>query len=166
MDSCSFRAFYERSAPALRSYLRYSCRNRVLADDLLQETFLRLLRRDLPPLGEPELKSYLYKTARSVMVDHFRRYARDHRLEAAVSIEDVAAAPVSDLPLDMRNVFSRLSERDQQLLWLAYVEGFSHREIAGVMDVQEKSVRVLLLRARERMAKILADQGIGREEVL
>jgi DNA-directed RNA polymerase specialized sigma24 family protein len=42
----------------------------------------------------------------------------------------------------------------------------SHREIAGIIEVNEKSVRVLLLRARERMRKVLADQGIGREEVL
>jgi len=44
------------------------------------------------------------------------------------------------------------------------VEGFSHRGIAELIDVNEKSVRVLLLRGRGRAAKVLADQGIGREE--
>ena len=141
------------------------CRDRALADDLMQEAFLRMLRIDLPDLEEPELRSYLYKAARSAMVDHFRSSERDRRFAADVAAE----APVGEtpeLPLDMERALGELRERDRQLLWLAYVEGFSHREIAGLIEVNEKSVRVLLLRARERMAKVLADQGIGREEVL
>jgi DNA-directed RNA polymerase specialized sigma24 family protein len=55
-----------------------------------------------------------------------------------------------------------LKPGDQQLLWPAYVEGFSHGEIAGLIEVHEKSVRVLLLRARA--ANVLADHGIGRKE--
>jgi RNA polymerase sigma-70 factor (ECF subfamily) len=165
MDSGSFRRFYERSAPALRSYLRFSCRDRALADDFVQESFLRMLRLDLPDLEEPELKSYLYKTARSVMVDHFRKVARDRKFASEAAIDDPPVTSDPELPLDLQRALGELKERDQQLLWLAYVEGFSHREIAPLIEINEKSVRVLLLRARERMAKVLADQGIGREEV-
>lgn len=166
MDSESFRRIYENNAPALRSYLRYSCRDQVLADDLLQESFLRLLRRELPELDERQLKSYLYKTAHSVMVDHFRRTERDRRLEQDIANQDPATSPAVELPIEIERMLGELKPRDQQLLWLAYVEGFSHREIAGLIDVNEKSVRVLLLRARSRAASILADQGIGREEVI
>jgi RNA polymerase sigma-70 factor, ECF subfamily len=165
MDSESFRRFYERSAPALRSYLRFSCRDRALADDLLQESFLRMLRLELPDLEEPELRSYLYKTARSVMVDHFRKADRDRRFAREAAVDDPPVTSDPELPLDLQRALGELKERDQQLLWLAYVEGFSHKEIAPLIEVNEKSVRVLLLRARERMAKVLADQGIGREEV-
>lgn len=170
MDRASFERFYERRAPALRSYLRYSCRNRALADDLLQETWLRLLCADLPELEEPELKSYLYKTARSVMIDHFRKTAReqrfvdDDRFDAALESGAGAAQPDFALPDDVRRVLAELPERDRQLLWLAHVEGFSHREIAPLIGVQENSVRVLLLRARERMAALLEDQGMGPED--
>lgn len=133
----------------------------------MQETYLRLLRIDLPTLNEPALKSYLYKTARSVMLDHYRRTRRetqgpdDDWLEQVPALEaaDPAGPAVDILPL-----LDKLRPRDRQLLWLAYVEGFSHREIAGVTDINEKSVRVLLLRARERMMEILKGQGIGPEE--
>jgi RNA polymerase sigma-70 factor (ECF subfamily) len=165
VDSESFRRIYEKSAPALRSYLRFSCHDQTLADDLLQESFLRLLRRELPELDEPQLKSYLYKTAHSVMVDHFRKTERDRHLEQEMANRDPVSAPAVELPLGIEHLLGGLKSRDQQLLWLAYVEGFSHREIAGLIDVNEKSVRVLLLRARSRAASILADQGIGREEV-
>lgn len=51
------------------------------------------------------------------------------------------------------------------LLWLAYVEGASHREIAGSMGIGENSVRVVLYRARRRLAGILKGHGWGPEDV-
>ena len=164
MDEAAFRAFYERSAPALRSYLRYSCRNGTLADDLLQDTYLRLLRIELPPLNEPALKSYLYKTARSVMLDHFRRNRRETQGPDDDWLDRIPAAEPAGPAFDLMPLLARLKARDRQLLWLAYVEGFSHREIAAVTEINENSVRVLLLRARERMMQLLKDQGIGPEE--
>ena len=49
--------------------------------------------------------------------------------------------------------------RDRSLLWLAYVEGCSHREIAEVMGIKPASVKVLLSRARERLAPMLQRGG-------
>lgn len=166
MDAESFRRLYERYAPALRSYLRFACRDASLADDLLQESFLRLLGRNLSGLVEAEQKSYLYKAAHSALVDHARNANRHRRLNDRLALEEMPVTEELSLPPDISGALRQLQERDQRILWLAYVEGFSHREIAGVIDVAEKSVRVILLRARERLAKVLADQGIGREEVL
>ena len=169
MNAADFRSFYEQSAAALRSYLRYSCRNASLADDLMQETYLRLLRVGLPPLNEPALRSYLYKTARSVMFDHYRRTRRETQGTDEDWLDHVPAAEQADPlgpALDVMALLDRLRARDRQLLWLAYVEGFNHREIAAVTDIHEKSVRVLLLRARERMMEILQGQGIGPEDAL
>lgn len=166
MNSAAFRAFYEQSAPALRSYLRFSCRNASLADDLLQETYLRLLRVELPPLNEPALRSYLYKAARSVMLDHYRRTRRETQGPDDDWLDQVPAMEPPGPAADILPLLDRLKARDSQLLWLAYVEGFSHREIAAVTGIHEKSVRVLLLRARERMMEILKGQGIGPEDAL
>jgi RNA polymerase sigma-70 factor (ECF subfamily) len=81
-----------------------------------------------------------------------------------MALRELAESPAPALPGELEQALDKLKPRDQQLLWLAYVEGFTHREISELIDVNEKSVRVLLLRARGRAAGILADQGIGREE--
>jgi RNA polymerase sigma-70 factor (ECF subfamily) len=81
-------------------------------------------------------------------------------------VEQLPASGEPDPGFELGPLLDRLKPRDRQLLWLAYVEGFSHREIAAVTDIHEKSVRVLLLRARERMMQILRDQGIGSVEAL
>jgi len=58
---------------------------------------------------------------------------------------------------------AQMRPRDRQLLWLAHAEGYSHREIAEVTGLGCASVRLLLFRARRKIAKLLGDQQCGRE---
>ena len=67
--------------------------------------------------------------------------------------------------IDVRRAFEALGARDRELLWLAYVVGLSHREIAKVARVGESSVRVLLYRARSRFSKVLEGRGIGPDDL-
>jgi len=50
---------------------------------------------------------------------------------------------------------SRLKRRERELLWLAYAEGSSHREIAGALGLSSGSIRQLLMRARRKLARLL-----------
>jgi RNA polymerase sigma-70 factor (ECF subfamily) len=151
-----FVRLYERAAPALRSYLRLLCRDAALADDLLQDGFLRMLRVNVARLNEHQLKSYLYKAATSAAMDHFRAKRREIQGLAEVHGEPGFLADL-DLPLDMNLALRALKPQQQVLLWLAYVEGFEHREIAPLLGMGEKSVRVVLFRARQQLAAILKE---------
>ena len=163
-DEAAFRRVYERTAPRLRAYLHLAMRDSALADDVLQEAYYRLLRADMKDAAIGQVRSYLYKTARTLVVDHGRRAGRERRRQRRWN-SSVAESPRHDLALDMERLFARLSEREQTLLWLAYVEGASHREIAASLGIGESSVRVVLYRARKRLAGILEDHGWGPEEV-
>lgn len=55
----------------------------------------------------------------------------------------------------MARGFSGLSPRQRSLLWLAYVEGLDHAELARALGLRQGSVKVLLHRARQRMQGIL-----------
>ena len=77
----------------------------------------------------------------------------------------VSECPSYDLTLDMERFFAQLPPKQQTLLWLAYMEGVSHREIAASLGMREGSVRVVLYRARKRLAGILQDHGWGPGEV-
>jgi RNA polymerase sigma-70 factor, ECF subfamily len=54
--------------------------------------------------------------------------------------------------------------RDRQLLWLAYAEGYSHREIAEVTGLASASIRLLLFRARRKMAALLREREQRRTQ--
>ncbi len=163
-DEAAFRRVYERTAPRLRAYLHLAVRDSALADDVLQEAYYRLLRADMSDAAIGKVRSYLYKTVRTLVADHGRRVGRERRHRQRWS-SPVSESPRHDLTLDMERLFARLSEREQMLLWLAHVEGASHREIAGSMGIGENSVRVLLYRARRRLAGILEGHGWGPEDV-
>lgn len=163
MDAAAFQVFYAKTAPGLRGYLRRASGNEALADDLLQESFLRFLRAELPAMEDAPLKAYLYKIASSLLVDHWRRVQR----ERSWSLRNfLGSEPVTNPrgDSDALRFFRRLKPQEQLLLWLAYVEGFEHREIAAAVGLGEKSVRVLLFRARKKLAHTLESAGLGRKE--
>lgn len=163
VDEAEFRRFYERTAGNLRSYITLTCRDRDLADDLLQECFYRLVRARLPELNEFQVRSYLYKTAGSLVADHSRAARRERGWRDKTVLRSSRTGGVS-MSRDMMRAFSDLKPQQQSLLWLAYVEGFNHREIAESLDMKEASVRVVLSRARAKLAAILTERGLAPME--
>ncbi len=71
-----------------------------------------------------------------------------------------AVAPRSDD--DVARTFAQLTTRDRALLWLAYVEGESHEEIAASLGVGKRSIKVLLFRAKRRLRDLLQARGLSR----
>ena len=120
----------------------------------MQEAFLRFLRTAPSNMEGPAMKGYLYRTAESLLIDHWRREKRSKRwsLETIFQKERTPARGASD---DMSEAFRILKPQQRSLLWLAYVEGFDHREIADAAGLKESSVKVLLFRARKALAAIL-----------
>jgi RNA polymerase sigma-70 factor, ECF subfamily len=155
MDEAAFCAFYQSTAPALQGYIRKTCGNPALAEDVLQETFYRFLRANVPEMDTHQKKSYLYKIATSLLVDQWRREKRERFWQ------NLWHAPAFVQGGQMSNVshaLSALKPAERALLWLAYVEGFDHDEIASALGFKEKSIRVLLFRARKNLARILGRQ--------
>ena len=159
-----FQAFYQDTAAKLWAYIRRAASDASLADDIFQETFLRFLRTSPSSLDERQQRAYLYRTATSLLVDHWRRVKRERQWSIKSLFEDRTPGP-SHVALDIAHLFAQLKPQQQGLLWLAYVEGFDHDEIASALQLRERSVRVLLHRARKRMAGILTTHGLGPQEV-
>ena len=160
MDEAKFEAFYRKTAGRLWSYIFRMTGNAATADDLLQKTFFRFLRSNPTIADDEHLRHYIFKTATNLVFDHFRE-ARRHR-ELTPEVEVHAAGNV-DLRHDMMRVFAELKPQERALLWLAHVEGSSHEEIADAIGVKTRSVRVMLFRARKRLAGLLTKRGLAPE---
>ena len=161
MDEQGFRVFYDRTARPLRAYLIGACGDPSLADDLLQESYFRLVRSDFEPNDEDHRKNYLFRIATNLLRDHFRRRRPEssEMPEIPVSNEDHGEQIAARTTL-MRSL-RELKPRQRELLWLAYVEGMSHREIAQALGLKTNSIRPLLFRARKRMAGVLRSKGVA-----
>lgn len=161
MDETRFRALYQEMYPRLWSYVHRMVPNRAQCEDHVQESFFRFLRAAPSKLSDAECRSYLYKVATNLMRDAWRGKQSEEKWlteqgedEPMSDTETVIAAGI-----DIHRAMALLSPGQQSLVWLAYVEGYEHKEIAEIVGVKPASVRVLLMRARKRLAEYLADDN-------
>ena len=159
MDREAFAGFYERSARPLWAYLARVSGDPALADDLVQESFVRMLSTTTPMDGEVHAKRYLFRIATNLLKDYWRK-------PKASSIEDLPEAVFAnessdgaDAQMMLEPRLLQLRARERQLLWLAHAEGYSHKEIAEIMGLRSPSIRLMLFRARHRLAELLKDGG-------
>jgi len=162
MDEEAFRAFYDRTARILRAYLSRVTGDSHLADDLLQETYYRFLRARSDYESEAHRRNSLFRIASNLVRDHHRRRRITPVVSAAEhegSLADRPAAVQTERGADLRRAMTRLRPRDRELLWLAYAQGSSHREIAESLGLKTGSIKLLLFRARRRLASLLRGNG-------
>ena len=158
MDEEAFRGFYDRTARTLRAYLARVTGDAALADDLLQEAYYRFLRARGHYEGDAHRRNTLFRIATNLVHDS-RRRARSQPLfthaDQADTIADKRKTDDVESTTDLRRAMAQLKPRERELLWLAYGQGSSHREIAACLGLRTGSVKLLLFRARRRLANIL-----------
>ena len=156
-DVAGFERLYAATAPAIRAYLLRHCGDRSSIDDLFQTTYSKFLGSRMAKTPQAvEAKAYLYRIASNVIADHGRALQRAARFEASAKEPTVRTPSTTALEnIELREALANLSKREQQLLWLIYAEGFSHKEVARIMKLSQASVRVLAFRARKKLERIL-----------
>lgn len=141
---------YRRYQRELYLYLRTLCASAPLAEDLLQETFLRALLA--LPEAHTNIRAWLYRVARNLALDHLHR-ARGPEPPLPESQADDSPGPLEQLLEDERRrllyqALSHLEPRKREILELQYFSGLSQREIGALLDLKPEYVRVLALRPR------------------
>jgi RNA polymerase sigma-70 factor (ECF subfamily) len=166
MDEDAFRAFYDRTARSVWSYLARMTGDRALADDLLQESYYRFLRAERRFESESHRRNYLFRIATNLAHDRRRRGRHAVSVPVPAENEPGALADRSDLAAeterrtDLARAMARLKPREREMLWLAYAQGSSHEEIAASLGVRKGSIKILLFRARRRLAAALGGNRV------
>jgi RNA polymerase sigma-70 factor (ECF subfamily) len=157
-----FRILYERTARPLRAYLFRVLRDASRADDLLQETYLRYLQAKRPvDMTDEYRKNYLFRIASNLLHDEGKT-RKSSPLDEYPGPSDLAGDVQSRE--DSARYLAQLTPRQRELLWLAYVEKFTHKEIAAILGVGAASIGPMLSRARERFSEILKKGGFKADE--
>ncbi len=162
MDEDAFRALYDRTARALWAYLSRMTGRPDLADDLLQETYYRFLRARATYESDAHRRNSLFRIATNLARDG-RRRSRGAQLVPLPGEHDGVPELRADVDIeghaerraDLGRAMAHLKPREREMLWLAYAQGSTHRDIAGTLGVKAESVRLLLFRARHKLARLL-----------
>ena len=160
MDEDAFRAFYDRTARGLWAYLSRITGDRQLADDLMQEAYYRFLRAGRSYENDVHRRNSLYLIATNLVRDTRRRPALMQLPESGEPATLQVDADLADRAArrtDLSRAMSRLKPRERQMLWLAYAQGESHKAIADTLGLKTASIKLLLFRARRKLAAFLKE---------
>jgi RNA polymerase sigma-70 factor (ECF subfamily) len=169
-DESAFDGLFARWARPLLHYLERIVRDRGSAEELVQETFVRVYRARERYVAESKFSTWLYRIATNLALNELRRPSRRSPHASAEQQDEsskplVAALPPPDEVAHARRLGERvelelekLPERQRMALWLSSVEGLSYAEVAEALETTEKSVKALVHRARAALI-----ERLGRE---
>lgn len=163
--------------PALRAYLVSRFPQLVDPDDVIQETYVRVLRENAAGRLR-HARAFMFTAARNVAVDFFRRqgnvnlHAIPHS-EVADVVEETPSAPdvlSRQQKLEALSAAVRtLPDRCRQVIMLRYLKGCSYKEIAAILGVSTETVKTHMAKGVERCTAYFAAHGLleeGKHDVL
>jgi RNA polymerase sigma-70 factor (ECF subfamily) len=148
-DSKAYALIYTCLYPPLYNYLLQMVKDEEVANDLLQELFIKLWdkRKQIGPVSN--LRAYFFTASRSMAMNHFRRVkSQSARLEhfsqpiTTHSAEDVLMSKENNTALKskMELALSSLPARQREVIHLKYFHGMEYQKIAEVTGIQYQSV--------------------------
>lgn len=165
-DVVAFQALVERHLAAVVGMARRMLRDEAEAEDVAQETMLRLWRSGSGlEIGPGGLRPWLRRVAANLCIDRTRSGRRTDIVEEVpeqpVQAEQVRALEAQDLQGRVGQALAGLPERQRHSLTLFHYEGMSMLEIGSLMGISEEAVESLLARARRTLKAALADDWRG-----
>lgn len=157
-DAGAWAALVNRHLPAVTRCAAHMLGDPAEAEDVAQETFLRLHRKLASWQGsEDGLSSWLHRVAVNLSIDRHRAPARPASLD---DIGEIAEPATLDGAFDRRRhveaALANLPERQRAALVLVHYQGFSGREAATALDISVEALESLLARARRTLRNTLA----------
>ncbi len=149
-----YDAYYERLLRYTRALVRGDAER---GRDVLQETFLRIVRYLTPKRDEAELWGWMRCLARSAWLDQARRLGRHARCTQPLpyGLQAAAAKPNLEVREDLEKMLGGLPEADRALLVEKYSHGRSTRELSEELGCSAKAVESRLARVRRRARGLL-----------
>jgi RNA polymerase sigma-70 factor (ECF subfamily) len=171
-DESAFDGLFARWSGPLLRFLERMVRDTASAEELVQETFLRLYRARERYEPEARFSTWLYTIATRLALNELRRPRRQnpHRSTDEEDADGHALVLAADTPraddiAHARNVgdrveqaLAKLPERQRIALWLSAVEGLSYADVAANLETSEKSVKALVHRARCALAEAIGGE--------
>jgi RNA polymerase sigma-70 factor (ECF subfamily) len=138
--------------------------NRFDAEDLAQETFIKAYKK-LNALKEPaKAKGWLYSIARNTVIDFFRKNKKKDLALSDALLENAAKTAAVDyqeqavnreVSKELDRCIDELVKEDRAIIRLLYYEGFSYKEIADLLNINENTLKSRLHRARKVLLEMI-----------
>ena len=156
----------------LMLYLNSFVQNIHLAEDLTEDTFVKLIARKPRFSGKSTFKTWLYSIGRNVALDFLRKNAKLPTVsaeEAMTLIADEADVArqylCSERKLQVHKALKQLNDEYRQVLVLVYFEDFQNDQVASIMGKSKKQIENLVYRAKLSLKSELEKEGFVYEDL-
>jgi RNA polymerase sigma-70 factor, ECF subfamily len=174
-DQNAFRALFDKYKKPVINYCYRYCGHPAVAEELAQETFLRVYKASARYRPKARFSTWLFKIATNVCLNEIRKPVYRARIESMdqASHEDrdllreMAMEPEQSMPdallearqdqILIRRAMGRLPEAQRAAMLLRATEGFSYQEIGRQLNRSENHVKTLIHRGRQRLRMILGN---------
>lgn len=152
---------YDAYQRDIHGFLRAATRDPDIAEDLTQETFIRLLKEIQAGRTPDNIRAWLYTVATNLVTSRGRRLAVAERFKSVLAIRGSAESPEQEtVRAERQDIVQRALARlptDDRTALLLSAHGFAGREIAAVLGRSDGATRTLLTRARSRLRECVLD---------
>jgi RNA polymerase sigma-70 factor (ECF subfamily) len=154
----AYRQLFDRHRAPLYGYVLRMAQRPELAEEVFQETFLRVYRaRETWSSRDASFRSWLFRIATNAVRDRLRHAAR--RPEVLPDDDVVVAVEESpDERIALERALEALPENLREAFWLGAVIGLDHHELAASLDITPENARARVSRARARLRELLEEQ--------
>ena len=156
----------------LMFYLNSFVQNIHLAEDLTEDTFVKLIAQQPRFSGKSTFKTWLYAIGRNVALDFLRKNAKLPTVsaeEAMTLIADEADVArqylCSERKLQVHKALKQLNDEYRQVLVLVYFEDFQNDQVASIMGKSKKQIENLVYRAKLSLKSELEKEGFVYEDL-
>lgn len=155
----------------LMLYINNFVQNIAVAEELTEETFVKLVMKRPRFLSKCSFRTWLYSIGRNTALSYLRcQKAAVIPLDACCELADQAMDleqryMQKDSSYTIHCVMKKLKPEYRQILWLCYFEDFSHKEIAQILGKSVHNVEVLICRARQALKVKLLEEGFCYDEL-
>lgn len=155
-DREALSLLWDEITPKLFGYLINTTRNKILAEDLLQSTWIKAIEA-FPKFQQKGIgiSSWLFAIARNECRQHWRKSNREIPFDPVLHDQPFSNQKELDAKILADQIMSFLSEEDRELLRLRYIADLPLNEIARILNINFVAVRVRLHRVLNRAKSII-----------
>ncbi len=141
-----------------------------LAEEITQETFVKLFTKKPRFRASASFKTWLYTIGKNSALNYIKKHSRNVSLdcengasvhEDVETLEEIYIA--DERKKAVHKALGKLKKEYREVLWLTYFEGMSNKESADVMNKKVHNIHTLLTRARQALKKQLEEDGFDYE---
>lgn len=160
MDSNVLEQLYQKYARELYLYIYSICKDKALAEDLLQETFLKAILA--LPDGHTNMRAWLYLVARNLTYNVLKKAKNYEHVQKNAApehgIDPLETLLQQEQYKTLYQNLQRLSERAREILVLQYFGQLSHKEIGAILKMSPQAVRMAAVRARKELRNYMEEE--------